>query len=186
MLVDLAEHGARLEELAPASRAPRSDRASSTTTSSASAIVDSRWAMMIVVRPRITSRSAGTDPRLRRRVDRGGRVVEDEDARVDEQRPRDGDPLALPARQRDAALADDRVVPVGELEDELVRLCGACRRLDRLERRIRHAQRDVVADRRGEEERILGDDADLAAERAPREVADVDAVDDARARRVVS
>ena len=44
----------------------------------------------------------GADPRLGRRVDRGGRVVEDEDARVDEQRPRDRDALALAARERDA------------------------------------------------------------------------------------
>ena len=42
---------------------------------------------------------------------------------------------------------------------------------------VGHAEGDVVAHARREEERILGDDADLAAERAPRHVAHVDAVD---------
>ena len=44
---------------------------------------------------------------LLRRVDRGGGVVEDEHAGVGEDRPGDGDALALAARQREAALADD-------------------------------------------------------------------------------
>ena len=71
--------------------------------------------MMIVVRPFIASRRPSRISRLGRRVHRGGRVVEDQDARVHDQRPRDGEPLALAARERDPALADDRVVAVGEL-----------------------------------------------------------------------
>ena len=39
-------------------------------------------------------------------VDRGGRVVEDQHARVGEQRARDREPLALAAGERQAALAD--------------------------------------------------------------------------------
>ena len=66
--------------------------------------------MMIVVRAAHRLGEAGADPRLGRRVDRRGRVVEDQDARVDEQRARDRDPLPLAARERDPALADDRVV----------------------------------------------------------------------------
>ena len=49
---------------------------------------------------------ARADPRLGGRVDRGGRVVEDQDARVDEERAGDREALALAARERDAALAD--------------------------------------------------------------------------------
>ena len=74
----------------------------------------------------------GADLRLGRRVDRRGRVVEDEDSRIDEQRARDRDPLSLPARERDPALADDRVVAVRQLLDELVRLRRARGRLDGL------------------------------------------------------
>ena len=65
---------------------------------------------------------AEPDPRLGRRVDRGGRVVEDQDARVDDECARDRDPLALPARERDPALADHGVVALRQLLDELVRL----------------------------------------------------------------
>ena len=66
--------------------------------------------MMNVVRPAIASSSASLMLLLGRGVDRGGRVVEDQHARVGEQRARDRDPLALAAGQRQAALADARVV----------------------------------------------------------------------------
>ena len=99
---------------------------------------------MIVVRSRITSR-APPDLRLRRGVDGRRRVVEDEDARVDQERTGDRDALSLAARERDPALADDGLVAVRELLDELVCLRGARRRLDRLVRRVRHPERDVVA-----------------------------------------
>ena len=84
--------------------------------------------MMKVVRPRITSCSArrilnsvSTSTLLRG-------VVEDEDARVHDERPRDGDALALAAAEREAALADDGVVALGEGFDELVGLRGLGRR----------------------------------------------------------
>ena len=159
---------------------------SSTTISSAREIVESRCAMMIVVRPRITSRSpclicasvvASTDAVASSRI---------EHARVDDERPRDRDPLALPARERDPALADHRVVPVGQPVDELLRLRELGRALDLLVRRVDDAEGDVLAHGRREEERILRDDADRAPERAERHVAHVDAVElDAALRRVV-
>src|SRR5678815_5884806 len=43
-------------------------------------------------------------------VERGRRLVEDQDRRVLEDHARQGDALALPARELDAALADVRVV----------------------------------------------------------------------------
>ena len=48
------------------------------------------------------------------------RVVQDQDPRVDGQGARERRPLLLAARQRDAALADDRVVAVREVGDVLV------------------------------------------------------------------
>ena len=53
-------------------------------------------------------------------VDGAGGVVEHQDRRVDEQGAGDGDALALAARQGVAALADDGVVALGQLPDELV------------------------------------------------------------------
>ena len=48
------------------------------------------------------------DQPLRLGVERRGRLVEDQDRRVLEDRARDRDALPLAARQPDAALADDR------------------------------------------------------------------------------
>jgi hypothetical protein len=121
---------------------------------------------------------ARPDLRLRRRVDGCGRVVEDEDPRIDEERPRDRDALTLTAREGDPALADHCVVAVRQLEDEVVGLRRSRRGLDGLERCVGHAERDVVADRCREEERILRDDPDLASQRATNEPADIDAVDE--------
>ena len=58
----------------------------------------------------------GADLVLLGGVDRRGGVVEDQHARVGEDGPGDGDALALAARQREAALTDDRVVAVGQLD----------------------------------------------------------------------
>ena len=114
---------------------------------------------------------------LRRRVDRCGRVVEYEDARIDGERPCDRDALALAARERDPALSDHRVVALRELLDELVRLCCARRLFDLYLRQVAAPERDVVAHRGGEEEGILRDHADLVTQRRKRHVADIDAVE---------
>ena len=53
-------------------------------------------------------------------VERGGRFVEDQDARVREDRPRDRDALPLAAGELDSPLADYCVVAVRERLDEVV------------------------------------------------------------------
>ena len=111
--------------------------------------------MISVVRAAHHLAQAGADAGLGRRVDRGGRVVEDEDARVDREGARDRDPLPLPARERDAALADHRVVALRQPLDELVRLREPRDALDLRVRQLRQAERDVLAHRGGEEERVL-------------------------------
>ena len=120
-----------------------------------------------------------TNTCLRRRVDRGGCIVENEDSRIDQERARDRDPLPLASGERDAALPDDRVVPLREVvHDEVVSLgCTRCG-LDRLVGSVGKPERDVVPHRCREEERILGDHSDLATQRAPLQVADVDPVHD--------
>ena len=141
LLGDLARTARSARAARRACRGRATAPSSSTTISSASAIVDSRWAITNVVRPAITSRSACLDLLLGRGVDRGGGVVEDEDARVGQQRAGDRDPLALAAREREPALADPRVVAVRQLGDEAVRLGAPGRALDLLARRVRRARR---------------------------------------------
>ncbi len=70
--------------------------------------------MMIDVRPSQQPVERVLDEHLARPVDVRRRLVEDEDAWVGEQRPRDRDQLALPGREPGAALAHDVVEPVGE------------------------------------------------------------------------
>ena len=60
------------------------------------------------------------DVRLDRGVDRGRGVVEDQHPRLADQRPGERDPLPLAPREGVAALADDRVVALGQLADEPV------------------------------------------------------------------
>ena len=58
------------------------------------------------------------DGLLRARVDGAGRVVEDQDPRIAQDRPRQRDPLPLPAREAQPPLADDGVVAEGQRLDE--------------------------------------------------------------------
>ena len=113
------------------------------------------------------------------RVDRRRRVVEQQDLRVGEQRARQRDALALTAREREALLADDGVVAVGQPQDELVRFGGARRGLD-LGSAVASGRPNAMLarDRVGEEERVLEHDADVCgAATASVHVAHVDAVD---------
>ncbi len=52
------------------------------------------------------------------RIQTHGRLVKNQDGRIANDRPGDGNSLALTARERDAALADHRVVAVGHFLDE--------------------------------------------------------------------
>src|SRR5919201_3392490 len=50
-------------------------------------------------------------------------LVEDQDAGIGDERARDGDALTLPAGQAATALADDGVIALGQLQNEVVRAC---------------------------------------------------------------
>src|SRR5712675_1825132 len=60
-------------------------------------------------------------------IESARRLVEDEDARVGNQRAGDGDALPLASGQAAAAFTDDRVVAFGQFEDEVVSTCKLCR-----------------------------------------------------------
>ena len=111
------------------------------------------------------------DGALGLRVERGRRLVEDEDRRVAQDRPRDRDPLPLAAREAVAALADDGLVAVREAGDQLVDLRRARGLLDLLVGRVGPREAEVVAHARVEEVRLLADDADRVRERREGELA---------------
>src|SRR6185312_12160372 len=98
------------------------------------------------------------DPAFRPDVDGRGRLVEDQDPRVREERTREGHELALPEREARATLAEVRVVALGQLLDEGVRADGASGALDLLARGGGAAERDVLRDGAPEQEPLLGDD----------------------------
>ena len=101
---------------------------------SARRTVESRCAMMKTVRPSAISLHVLLDDALALVVERARRLVEDQDARIGDQRAGDRDALALAAREAAAALADDRVVAFRQLQDEVVRAGELRRRDDALDR----------------------------------------------------
>jgi hypothetical protein len=78
--------------------------------------VASRCAITSVVRP-ASAAQRRLHQRLALGIERGGRLVEQQQRRVAQDRARDRDALALAARQRDAALADRRVVACGSADE---------------------------------------------------------------------
>src|SRR5262249_39437010 len=94
------------------------------------------------------------------------RVVQDEDARVEEERAGDGKALFLPPGEVDAALAEECVIAIRQAADEVVRLCGLCGGDDFLTRRFRAAIGDVLRDRIREEEGLLQHEADIRTQGA--------------------
>ncbi len=117
------------------------------------------------------------DQSLRFRVQRGGRLVQDEDAWVAQDGARDGQALLLTPREFHAALADLRIVAILLLDDEVVRIRCLRRFKQLLVCGLRSAIAQVVADRAREEERLLKDDPDLAAQRVKGHVPQIIPVD---------
>src|SRR5215469_1135079 len=94
-------------------------------------------------------------------VERGGRLIEDENPWIGQKRPRNCEALTLTARQRDAALADRCVVAVRHPHDEFVRARQASGRHDLFERDCGVDERDVFADGPVEQDALLQHHADL-------------------------
>ena len=90
-----------------------------------------------------------------------------------------------PEAEAAAALAEDRLVALGQALDERVGASQLRGGDHLLVGRVGPAVADVVHDRVAEQERVLQHDADLRAQAARGDVAHVDAVDRDRARRDV-
>ena len=117
------------------------------------------------------------DQRLGLRVDAAGGLVENQHARVVQDRPGDADPLALAPGECLPALADGCVVPVREADDEVVGVGRPGGGDNLLQRRGGLAVGDVLAHRAVEEERFLQDDPDAGPQRIQVVVSHVHAVD---------
>ena len=100
------------------------------------------------------------------RIQIAGRFVENQDLGRREDRPGDGQALLLAAGELDAALADERLVSLGQLHDELVGI-GAPRGILHLRiGGIVAAVGDVVPHRPVEQKDVLLDDGQQAADRS--------------------
>src|SRR5262249_15879548 len=106
------------------------------------------------------------DMALRFRIESRRGLVEQDDRAVLDQRPSDGDALALTARKLPAVLADRRVVARGKTHNEIVSVRSLRRRDDVSLGSSKLAERNVVAHRAAEQVHDLADIGDLAAQRA--------------------
>ena len=113
-------------------------------------------------------------------IDAAGGVVEDQDARVHQQRPGDSDALSLAATEGRAALAHGGVVALGKVADEPVGGCcfGGGDHLGVVG--VGLAEGDVVADGAAHQGGLLKHDADASSQALEGQLAHVTAVDQHR------
>ena len=123
----------------------------------------------------------GSQPRVGGQVQRGERVVEQVDLWAADQRPSDGQPLALPAGDVGAALRDRRLQAVGHRGHEVPALGDLQRGPQLLVGGVRVAVPQVAGHRSGEQVGPLRDQPDPPPQLLRFQVAHVDAVDPDRA-----
>ena len=97
------------------------------------------------------------DEPLALRIERGRRFVEEQQGCVAEERTRDGDALALTARQARAAFTEEGVQTFGKSAQELFRMRVASGLPDLVLGRVPVAVLEIVARRCGEDDRFLRD-----------------------------
>ena len=117
------------------------------------------------------------DDRLAVRIKRAGRLVENQDLRVENQRPRDRQSLPLAARQIRRPFVDVRLITARKPVDELLGAGEPRRPHHLIEGRVRLGGRDVLTDRAAEQEVLLQHDAEAATEMTDVVFANVDPID---------
>ena len=119
-------------------------------------------------------------------VEGGGGFVEDEDGRVAQYGPGDGEALPLAAGEFAAPVTDVGTVAIRRGEDEVVSVSDPRRFVDLRLGDARQPENDVVVDRIVEEDGLLGDDTEVGAYVRQGELPQVGAVEgDRSGRRVV-
>ena len=97
----------------------------------------------------------GLNGPLRLGIEGAGRLIENEDGRVAQDRPGNGNALTLSARQRITPFSDHRIVAQRLFADEAIGMSGPGRSLDLGVGGPRTPHADVGPDRVVEEHRIL-------------------------------
>src|SRR6478736_375040 len=110
-------------------------------------------------------------------IDRAGRGIEYEYARIGQQSTCERDALTLAAGKAKAALTHERVIARRLLDDEIVRAGRAGSEFDVGIAGVRYAKSNVVADRAREQQGIFEHHADARAQLAHGELPNVDAVE---------
>src|SRR5215208_5294818 len=122
------------------------------------------------------------DQAFRFSVERRRRLIQNQDWRINQDCTCDSKPLALTAGKKDAALADNRIVPVGQFANEIVRKSNQGCFFNLLIARLRFAVCDVVPDRIVEKYGLLSDESDLPSQAGNGDVSYVYAIPQHRAR----
>ena len=110
-------------------------------------------------------------------VQRARRLVQNQDAGVLQQGPRDADPLLFSARQFQPAFTDLGIVAIGQRHHKVMDLGRPRRLLDLFARRIRVAVGNVVIDRVVEQHGILRHHANRLMQAGLRHITDILPVD---------
>ena len=138
---------------------------------------------MITVRPARDAAQVSADDRLAFRIQRACRLVQDENARIGDERPRDRQTLLLSARQVAGVLFQHGVEAARQPLDEFVG-AGQLRGPHHLsEAGVALGAGDVFAHRAAKQEIILEHDAETAAQMGEIEFAGLDPVDAQQAAR---
>ena len=111
------------------------------------------------------------------RIERRGRLVEQQNWRILQHGARDGEALALAARELHAKLADRRLIALGQIDDEVVGGGGLSGGLDLGVGGARPPVGDIGAHRVVEQGDLLADQRDLAVQGGERQIANIEAVD---------
>ncbi len=106
-------------------------------------------------------------------IERGSRLVENQDGSIFQDCPRNGNALALTAGQAHSAFADHGAVAFRKRGNKFVRVRRAGRVLHLFFRDMGLAISNIVAQRVIEEHRFLRNDANLRTQRSERHIADI-------------
>src|SRR5215210_2741877 len=122
------------------------------------------------------------DQAFRFSVERRRRLIQNQDWRINQDCTGDSKPLALTAGKKDAAFADNRIVPLGQFANEFVRKSDQGGLFDLPVARLRSAVRDIVADRVVEKYGLLSYQCNLPSQAGNGDVSNIDPIPQHRAR----
>ena len=101
---------------------------------------------------------------FRHGVECGRRFIEDQDARVFQEQPRNRNTLLLPAGELHAAFADFGLILIRKRHDFIMDMCADCCLYDFFIGRVQAAVANVLENRSGEQEHVLLNDTDVSSE----------------------